>query len=289
MSRQALLDDLARRTPQQPATVAWRVIELDHLLRGELPGGTGIDVGCGDGTIVEVIRSHRTADWRLVGVDPDPRETALARRSRQYERVHTASAAEIPEPGAAFDFAFSNSVLEHIPDLPAVLAEVARVLKPGAPFLATVPSDGFNRCLGGPGLLAPLLGRRRAAYEEGIDRRLAHVNLWGEARWREELERAGMQLDRAEPYMPCDDVRRWERVSNWTAGVLFGLMRGRRRPIDITRSLDLQSGSARGRRLARVTAVVAGTALSSSRPAPSDVPASAPGYGCLLLRARRSP
>lgn len=285
--REALVEELVRLTPQQPATVMWRVVELEHLLRAPLPSGFGLDVGCGDGTIVDVVRRLGKADWKLVGVDPDPRETALAERSGQYERVHTASAAEVPEPDASFDFAFSNSVLEHIPGLPTVLAEVARLLKPGAPFLATVPSGSFNDCLAGPGPLGPLLGSDRAAYLDGMDKRLVHLNLWDEQRWRTELEAVGLQLERAEAYLPAADVQRWERLSNWTGGLVWGLTRGKKRPIEATRALDLQSGSQRGQRVVPVTKRFVRKALRGSSPVPSDVPGTTPGYGCLLLHARK--
>jgi SAM-dependent methyltransferase len=283
----SLVEDLARATPQQPATVAWRVVELEHLFRHGLPSGYGLDVGCGDGTIVEVVRRHGGAVWQLVGVDPDPAETALAERSGQYVRVHTVGAADVPEPDDSFDFAFSNSVLEHIPDLPSVLREVARVLKPGAPFVATVPSSSFNGCLGGPGVLAPLLGRGRAEYEAGIDARLAHVNLWSPARWESELGAAGLRLETASPYLSRADVRRWERLSNWTGGLLYGLARRRRRPIEIHRAMGLESGSGRGAALARVTVPVVRASLRGYAPAPEGVAPDDPGYGCLLLVARK--
>ena len=282
----ALLEDLARLTPQQPATVAWRVVELDHLLRHGLPAGRGLDVGCGDGTIVEVLRRRGAADWQLVGVDPDPREAALAAAGGQYERVHTASAAEVPEPDASFDFAFSNSVLEHIPDLPAVLREVARVLRPGGTLVATVPSATLNGCLTGPGVLAPLLGRRRADYLAAMDARLAHVNLWPAERWRSELAAAGLELEEAGPYMSCADVRRWERMSNWTGGLLHGLSGRRRRPIEISRAMSIGTGSARGRRLARVTVPLVRRSMRGYASA-AIRDSGDPGFGCLLLVARR--
>src|SRR5687768_16765727 len=286
MSWQGLLEDLARLTPQQPATVAWRVVELDHLLRHDLPSGRGLDVGCGDGTIVAVLRRRGAVDWELTGVDPDPEETRLASAGGQYERVHTASAAELPEPDASFDFAFSNSVLEHIPDLPAVLRDVARVLRPGAPLVATVPSAAFNGCLQGPGLLAPLLGRERDAYLTAMDARLAHVNLWSLERWRRELAAAGLELESASPYMSRRDVRRWERLANWTGGLLYALARRRRRPIEISRAMDIGTGSARGRRLARVTVPLVRRSMRDYAPAGAGDPAS-PDFGCLLLVARR--
>ena len=286
MTSQQLVEELTPLTPQQPATVAWRVVELDHLLRHGLPSGFGLDVGCGDGTIVKVLRRHGAGNWQLVGVDPDPRETRAAIASGEYVRVHTASAAEVPEPDASFDFAFSNSVLEHIPDLPAVLREVARVLKPGAPLIATVPSARFNDCLAGPGVLAPLLGRRRHEYLEAIDHRLAHVNLWSAEKWGAELAAAGLELVEAEPYMSVRDVRRWERLSNWTGGLLYGLAGRRRRPIEISRAMDITTGSSRADVLGRVTIPLVRRSLRDYEPSAGAAPED-PAFGCLLLVARR--
>jgi SAM-dependent methyltransferase len=45
---------------------------------------------------------------------------------------------------ASFDVAISNDVFEHLPDLPAALQELARVLKPGGTLLATFPFLPFH-------------------------------------------------------------------------------------------------------------------------------------------------
>jgi len=45
----------------------------------------------------------------------------------------------MPFPAGAFDSAICIEVMEHVPDPDAFLAEVARVLKPGAPLLLSVP------------------------------------------------------------------------------------------------------------------------------------------------------
>lgn len=283
-----LIGELAALTPQQPATVMWRIVELNHLLQTpEVPRtGVALDVGCGDGTIVELLRRHGLA-WEVDGIDPDPTEVDLARARGLYRRLHVAPGDAIPEPDAAYDIAFSNSVLEHIPDLPATLAEVARLLKPGGLLIATVPTDGFNRCLRGPGPLAPLLGRTREEYLAGIDHRLAHVNLWSPDRWRAELDAVGMTASHMSAYLDRRDVRRWELVSNWTAGLLFGLARRKRTPMEISRSMRISTGS----RLDRILAAIARPAVSLAmrRFTPHRGAASDPDYGCLLVIAQRRP
>lgn len=280
-----LAGELAELTPQQPATIVWRVIELDRLLDRSLPSGLGVDIGCGDGRLVQVLRAHGV-DWRLVGIDPDPVEAELAERSGQYERVHACSAARIPEPARSFDFAFSNSVLEHIPELPTVLREAARVLRPGASFVATVPSDRLHECLDGPGILAPALGRDRDQYLERLDERTAHLNLWGEDRWREELESAGFERIVATPYLSCGHVRRWERLSNWTGGIAYALARRRQVPLELTRRAGIATGSPLSRALRVPAKAIALAALRDyDRGRATSPPAS--GFGCLLIEARR--
>ena len=89
LDRQLLRDNL-RIAPEQPATALWRAIEIGHLLRRTaLPvNGRGLDLGCGNGRVTGLVRDRSRARWELVGVDPDPREVALARESGIYEAVH---------------------------------------------------------------------------------------------------------------------------------------------------------------------------------------------------------
>ena len=281
-----LAGELAELTPQQPATIVWRVIELDRLLDRSLPSGLGIDIGCGDGRLVQVLRAHGL-DWRLVGVDPDPVEAGLAGQSGQYERVHACSAERIPEADESFDFAFSNSVLEHIPELPPVLRETARVLRPGGAFVATVPSDRLHDCLGGSGNLGPALGRDRRQYQDRLDERTAHRNLWSEARWRQELEAAGFDRIAATPYLSCAYVRRWERLSNWTGRAR---VRARAPPQGSARDHPpgrIETGSPLSRALrapAKAIALAAMRDYGDGRPAASVADS---GFGCLLIEARR--
>lgn len=272
--RRALLRNLLRENPFQPATSWWRALELAIVIEHGLPRGVGLDLGCGDGKLMRILLDAAGGTRALVGVDIDPLETRDALSAGVYQRVHTVPGDRLPEPDASFDFAFSNSVLEHIDELDPVIAEVARVLRPGGTFLFTVPADGFHGCLAGP-----LLSRDRERYLEIIDRRCAHRRYWSEAQWRACLGRHGMEVAHAVPYLTASEVRRWETLSRFTAGVLYGLVGGRMQPIEIQRALRLRR---RSLRLPDALAGALGTAIAVGVPHDASQ-----RFGCLLIEARR--
>jgi SAM-dependent methyltransferase len=270
-----LLDATLALAPSQPATGIWRAAELGHLLRsGVLPRtGRGLDLGCGDGRIAWLVRRELGADWRLVGLDPDERELALARDLGLYEALHAAAGDAVPEPDASFDFVFSNSVLEHVPRLDRVLDEVARVLRPGGTAVLTVPTARGRLATG---------ERSRDGYLAALDRRVAHVNLWPVELWREELERRGLVVEHASEYLTPAEARRWEAVANATGGLLVRIAGRGRPPIEVQRSLGLRR--ARTPRWLEL----AGRAFGRAAAAGLDGGAGERGGGCVLLAARRA-
>jgi len=273
--RRRLLRRLLSENPFQPATSWWRAIELATVVEHGLPRGSGLDLGCGDGKLMRILLDAAQASPALTGVDIDPLETRAAAESGVYRRVHTAPGAGIPEPDASFDFAFSNSVLEHIDELDPVMADVARVLRPGGAFVFTVPSDGFHGCLAGP--LLPWVERSR--YLASIDRRCLHRRYWGEAEWHACLARSGMQLSRAIPYLTAAEVQRWEALSRFTAGLLYAAAGERMQPIEIQRKLRLRGP---GLRLPDWMAAPLGAAVAAGVRGEADG-----RFGCLLVEARK--
>ena len=264
--------------PYQPATAVWRASEVAELRRVRFPQTRGLDLGCGDGRLTRVL-AEQVGGLRLVGLDADPMETALAATVGLYERIHTCPAAHVPEADGSFGFVISISVLEHIPHLEPVLREVARILEPGGQLIATIPGPGFHRCLRGP--LVP--GSSRTSYLAALDRRVAHLRYWTTAEWRTALDTAGLQLVDATPILSRGDVRRWETVSRMTAGVLHACSRGTP-PIQIQRSLGWRQPGQRLRDpIARVLTAVLAFGLDETRPLDEWE------SGCLLLIARRSP
>jgi SAM-dependent methyltransferase len=151
-----------------------------------------LDVGCGDGHFASVTFQERLD----VGLDPWWQPLTEARERRAYHLVTQASGAYMPFGDGCFASAISNSVLEHIPDVDAVLAEVARVLRPGAPFYFCVPGDRFLSLLSvGRALDALRLRSLAGAYRQFFNRISRHHHCDGVATWRARLERAGLSLD----------------------------------------------------------------------------------------------
>lgn len=91
-----------------------------------------LDVGCGQG--IDLIGFAR-AGANVTGVDLTPRHVELAQAHLAAldlpGHVVEGDAERLPFPDATFDRVTSNGVLHHTPDMPAALAEIQRVLRPG--------------------------------------------------------------------------------------------------------------------------------------------------------------
>ena len=153
-----------------------------------------LDVGCGDGHFASVAFPRPLT----AGIDPAADVLREARQWGAYRLLAQASGDALPYADAAFATVVSNSVLEHIPDVEAVLAEIGRVLQPGGRFLFCVPGDHFTELLFFPQLFRRLrLESLARAYERYFNRISRHHHCDGPEVWRARLERAGLQLDEA--------------------------------------------------------------------------------------------
>ena len=96
------------------------------------PGLSWLDVGCGTGALTGAVL--RTADPAAVtGVDSAAGfvRTARDRTGAGTARFAVADAAHLPFPGPRFDLVASGLMLNFTPDPAAVVAELARVTRPG--------------------------------------------------------------------------------------------------------------------------------------------------------------
>jgi SAM-dependent methyltransferase len=92
-----------------------------------------LDVGCGDGQIARLARA--TGAELVVGVDPTWNQIRVAAGRGGGPAYARAGAAALPFAAASFDAVVACLVFEHIRDVDAAIAEVARVLVPGGAFV----------------------------------------------------------------------------------------------------------------------------------------------------------
>lgn len=125
-----------------PARSSWfcSVLEARPPAGPEAP--TLLDVGCGGGYLAE---EFARSGCRVTGLDAAPESLAAARRHAAATKLDidyvTGRAERLPFPAASFDLAACCDVLEHVDRPDAVIAEIARVLRPGGLFFF----DTINR------------------------------------------------------------------------------------------------------------------------------------------------
>jgi SAM-dependent methyltransferase len=199
-----LLTQHLARVPVHRALI--RVLENRHFAELSLEHPV-LDIGCGDGHYAAVA----FPDGIDVGIDVTEEIVAEARRNGPYVRVEAASGTELPYPDAAFRTVVSNCVIEHIPDIEAVVREVSRVLTPGGRFIFSVPNDGFTDMLFTVRALKRIgLGGLAATYGRWWNRHAVHFHLDAPETWRERLARYGLIVDRQTPYMSLAATRTFE-------------------------------------------------------------------------------
>lgn len=115
-------------------TVNWLVLRLNrqwlaHALRGHA-GGRLLDVGCGTQPYCSLEAAHCST---RIGLESD------RVRYRASPPAVWGSALRLPFREGSFDTVVSSQVLEHVPEPGLMMAEMARVLRPGGSLIVTAP------------------------------------------------------------------------------------------------------------------------------------------------------
>ena len=117
-----------------------------------------LDVGCGRGRTMRYLEARLGVDAisprgpvRLVGIDLDPRLPERLHRFDAWTALLADASRGLPFRDASFDAVVCEQVMEHMSDPAALVAEAARVLRPGGMLVAGVPTfppgAGFVRGL----------------------------------------------------------------------------------------------------------------------------------------------
>jgi ubiquinone/menaquinone biosynthesis C-methylase UbiE len=100
------------------------------LSAGCRDGDRVLDVACGTGVVAGRVNLVSRKLCTITGLDINEGMLTVARRNSHIE-WHQGSATELPFEDASFDVVLCQQGLQYVPDRPAAMREMARVLVPG--------------------------------------------------------------------------------------------------------------------------------------------------------------
>jgi SAM-dependent methyltransferase len=178
-------DDAYTKDPAQAALYArWRALgavgKADHVIAlctraGVLPSST-LEVGCGDGALLSELH-RRGFGGRLSGLEITEAAVEIARARPEIAAVELYDGLHLRCADGSHDLGVLSHVLEHVPDPPALLSEVARACRA---VVVEVPLE------------ANLSARRAAKREHAAE--VGHLQRLDLRAARSMIDRAGLTI-----------------------------------------------------------------------------------------------
>lgn len=192
------MDILRSYLEQAPISLALeRAIEARQIRSLDL-GRPILDIGCGDGLFASIAMPERPD----VGLDLLPDELHRARRRGSYRQLVRGNAEHLPFPDGTFATVLSNSALEHMRDLDAVLSEIARVVRVGGRVVITVPTLHYQEAFfWSRAFRAARLPRLSRAYEAFVNGIFHHAHVHTAQEWARKLAGLGLSEEVCRPYL----------------------------------------------------------------------------------------
>ena len=126
--------------------------EAEALLAriGLRPGDAALDLGCGPRGILDLLAAAVSPEGQVVGLDADPGHVATAagypRSGPGNVRVIRGDARHTGLPAGSFDLVHARTLLVTIPEPAEVLAEMARLARPGGWVASQEPDVEHALC-----------------------------------------------------------------------------------------------------------------------------------------------
>jgi SAM-dependent methyltransferase len=123
----------SHRGPDADRYARWRALsavgKADHVVelcrRAALAPSCTLDVGCGDGALLAEL-GRRGFGGELAGVEISEPAAEIARRALPGVQIGTFDGLALPGATGSYALGILSHVLEHVPEPPALLSEVAR-------------------------------------------------------------------------------------------------------------------------------------------------------------------
>ncbi len=162
---------------------------LSVLTRGHHDAAV-LDLGCGAGHVSFAVAPHvgQVTAYDL-SVEMLAVVAAVAdQRGLTNLTTRQGAVEELPFPSASFDFVMTRFSAHHWSDLPKALSEMRRVLKPGGSVVVidVIAPD------------VPLIDTHLQCLE--LLRDVSHVRNYAYVEWRQNLERAGLQIEASDKW-----------------------------------------------------------------------------------------
>lgn len=183
-----------------------------------------LDLGCGDGHFAKSTFSQ----IQLLGIDPQLHSLKEAKQTKIYLDLIQSTGGNLPFRSNIFKSCFSNSVLEHIPEVNQVLKEISRVLSQNSLFIFCVPNASFTKNLSIAQLLDQIhLGKLATLYRKFFNRISRHYHCDSFETWKQRLEIAGFNiLDHWDYFSPaalaCLEWGHYLGFPYWITKKIFG-------------------------------------------------------------------
>jgi 2-polyprenyl-3-methyl-5-hydroxy-6-metoxy-1,4-benzoquinol methylase len=163
--------------------------DLDELLARARPASV-LDVGCGEGVLVQRWARSLGPQARVVGLDLEEEsiQAAWVEHSAPNLTFQIMRGAELPFAAGEFDLASAIEVLEHVPDPELTLSELVRCAQ--RHVLVSVPHEPIWR----------ILNMARGAYVRELGNTPGHINHFSKRSFARLLARHGEVVEMRSPF-----------------------------------------------------------------------------------------